>query len=247
MDISPIKPFLSGEQFSDSLEVDCSHENATLASRGDGRWAENRLKMIVDMTKGKTVLHVGFTDHLPLIETKIAQDRWLHKLLVDSCSKCVGIDVNAAAVEFVRSELGFTDVHVCDLLVDDLSPVLGDTKFDFLVLGEVLEHTDDPVSFLSTLRVRLAAHIDKCLITVPNGFSFANVQNIWRSKEFINSDHRYWFTPYTLAKVVSRAGMRIERVGFCGPPFHRNPLVRFALRGRQLFSDTLFAVVSLNE
>lgn len=247
MDISPIKTYLTGEQFSDSLEVDCSVAGDGSGGPSGGRWAQNRLKLIVERTKGKRVLHVGFTDHLPLIETKIAQGRWLHKLLVESSSHCVGLDINAEAVEFVRTELGFKDVHVCDLLEDDLAGLIGENRFDYLVLGEVLEHTDDPVNFLTSLRSRMSPYVDKCLITVPNAFSFANVQNIWKSKEYINSDHRYWFTPYTLAKVLTRAGMPIEELGFCGPPFHRNPAVRFALRGRQLFSENLFAVVSFDE
>jgi hypothetical protein len=244
MKISPIKSYLSGEKFSNSLEVDCS-----VSSRNSvkDRWAENRLKLIVDRTKGKKVLHVGFTDHLPLIKSKISQGRWLHKLLTDSSEICFGVDINAEAVEYVRSELGFRDVFVCDLLKDDLAPIIGETRFDYLVLGEVLEHTDDPVEFLSTLRSKTSLYVKRFLITVPNAFCFANLQNTWKSKENINSDHRYWFTPYTLAKVLTRAGMGIEEIGFYGPPFHQNPLVRYALRGRQLFSEGLIAVATLDE
>jgi hypothetical protein len=31
-------------------------------------------------------------------------------------------------------------------------------------------------------------------------------------KEIINSDHRFWFTPYTISKVVASAGYYPERI-----------------------------------
>jgi hypothetical protein len=54
-------------------------------------------------------------------------------------------------------------------------------------------------------------------------------------KELINSDHRYWFTPYTLAKVVTRAGFTSLRLGFVenGVPRSRGG-IRRALKQRLL-------------
>jgi 2-polyprenyl-3-methyl-5-hydroxy-6-metoxy-1,4-benzoquinol methylase len=167
--------------------------------------------------------------------------------LVDACERCVGIDINEEAVNFVRDELQFEDVYMCDILKDDITAIIGDDRFDYLILGEVLEHTDDPVNFLATLAAKTSGRVGRYLITVPNAFSFANLQSTWKSREYINSDHRYWFTPYTLAKVTARAGLEVEELGLCGPPFHRSAFVRFALRGRQLFSESIYAVVTMNE
>lgn len=37
-------------------------------------------------------------------------------------------------------------------------------------------------------------------------------RRLWR--EQINTDHRYWFSPHTIAKVMVRAGIRPEEVLF---------------------------------
>ena len=34
------------------------------------------------------------------------------------------------------------------------------------------------------------------------------------SSELINSDHRYWFSPYTIAKVMLQAGMELDEIFF---------------------------------
>ena len=35
------------------------------------------------------------------------------------------------------------------------------------------------------------------------------------SGEYSDADHRYWFTPYTLAKVCSHAGYIVQEINFC--------------------------------
>jgi hypothetical protein len=84
-----------------------------------------------------------------------------------------------------------------------------------MVMGEVLEHMDNPVTFLNIIHKKYAGNIDKLIITVPNAFGWPNFKNVFRHRECINTDHRYWFTPYTLGKIVVRAGMKIESFQFC--------------------------------
>ena len=33
-------------------------------------------------------------------------------------------------------------------------------------------------------------------------------------KEIINSDHRFWFTPYTISKVLASAGYKPEKITY---------------------------------
>ena len=79
----------------------------------------------------------------------------------------------------------------------------------------MLEHIDDPVGFLVALREKFSGCVQELIITVPNAFSQKNHERAREGIEKINSDHRYWFTPYTLAKVVVSAGLTPDRFILC--------------------------------
>ena len=237
MNLKLIEPFVKGEKFSNGLEIDCSTTYPIL----------DRLGLIVEKTRGKKVIHIGFADHVPLIKEKIAAGRWLHKRLVESCERCVGLDINREAVEFVQRELGIADVHCFDIFGDELFEDIRSERFDYLVLGDVIEHTNSPVEFLSAIDRKFGCIADKVLITVPNAFDFANIRLLTKNREVINTDHRYWFTPFTLAKVVSEAGLDAEEFGYCNPPYHKIGAVSRVLRRYHILSETIYCVARLND
>ena len=111
------------------------------------------------------------------------------------------------AIKAYRSEHGVS-------LEDTPLKEITETKWDYMILGEILEHVDNPVSFLSAIKNNYSDYVDKIIITVPNGLRFINFKNVIKSKEAINSDHRFWFTPYTLGKICTRAGLNVEEFFF---------------------------------
>ncbi len=193
------KTYLQGDRFSNgyAFRFTGSHPNA----------ASDRINWLKARIKGKRIIHVGCCDHLPIIEKKRGQGYWLHEQLVANASHCIGIDTDAAGVKFLLEELKQKDIYCADILEDNI-PRIDETPWDYLLLGEVLEHIDNPVAFLEKLRQKYSGHIQELIITVPNAFKYKNFRNALKHRERINSDHRYWFTPYTLAKVISRAGCR---------------------------------------
>ncbi|MBE9547614.1 MAG: hypothetical protein IMF10_09025 [Proteobacteria bacterium] len=110
-----------------------------------------------------------------------------------------------------------------------------------------MEHVDNPVLFLDSIKRKYSKHIDKLIITVPNAFKIENFIFIKNDNiEMINSDHRYWFTPYTLGKVVTRACLKIEGYGFFqsyqvtrGSEMEKELLINPAMR------DTILMIVDL--
>jgi hypothetical protein len=84
-----------------------------------------------------------------------------------------------------------------------------------MILGEVLEHIDNPVLFLSALRTKYGQYVKHMIITVPNAFALDNLQFAFKNLEFVNTDHRFWFTPFTLAKVGSEAGLKFVAFEMC--------------------------------
>ena len=84
-----------------------------------------------------------------------------------------------------------------------------------MVLAEIVEHIDNPVAFLRSLADRYRGSVEAFIITVPNAFDEGNQRFAMSDIEAVNSDHRFWFTPYTICKVAHAAGLSIDTVRTC--------------------------------
>lgn len=169
-----------------------------------------RLGLIDALVKDCSVLHVGCADHLELIEKKIGNNTWLHKRLISSAKIVYGIDIDSNAVKKMH-ELGYSDVECFDVTESWPGTMVG-KEFDVAVLGEVVEHVSNPVDFLSGFCDASANSVGELIVTVPNAFSYFNFLNVLRGVEKINTDHKFFFTPYTISKVMSLAGWRVKAI-----------------------------------
>ena len=192
---SEINQYIAGEKFSAALYIPFSPHKFEDIYRAD---------KIIQIVKNTRVIHIGCCDHLPLIEEKISKKRWLHKLLVENTQKCIGIDINQKAVDYVTNKLNIKDVYCLDVLNDNID--LGKEMWDYVILGELIEHVDNPVDFLQTIRQKFQGKVKKIIITVPNAFTIFHAKYIKKNIECINSDHRYWFSPFTLSKIAAISG-----------------------------------------
>lgn len=190
-----IQSYIKGEQFSNALKIPYS-----------GLYPETgRIDTLLGLCLGKRVLHIGCADHLPLIHQKMQQGKWLHALLCETASECTGIDINEEAVKFITEKLHIKDVYHADI-TKSFPDELSDRNWDIVVMGEILEHVDNPVDFLSQLQQQLSHKASQLIITVPNSFNRLVMKDIQRNTEDINSDHMYHFTPYTLGRVLYKSG-----------------------------------------
>ncbi|MGI9578069.1 MAG: hypothetical protein ACR2OH_07730 [Microthrixaceae bacterium] len=195
--------YLSGEDFSSSHAFPIPAEH---------RRPLTRFEVGSAIAAGRAVLHVGCVDHMPLIEDKIAAGTWMHEVLSDAAGRCGGVDINADGIDHMRS-MGYDDLHVGN--VDAPERELLESGWEVLFLGEMLEHTDDPIGFLASVRNAWAGSAESVVVTVPNAFSWSTLRPTLRSTEVINTDHRFWFTPYTAAKVAVRAGFKVDSIHLC--------------------------------
>lgn len=76
----------------------------------------------------------------------------------------VGVDNDKTSIEFAQSEKRHQNADY--ILSDDLD-ALG--KFDLVIASEVIEHVEDPDTFLDSLKSRLTGE-GKIVITLPNGY-----------------------------------------------------------------------------
>jgi len=239
MEIPGMTPFsreamehLTGEKFSGFYRVRVSHREREIPLRGD---------LLEALLQGKQVVHLGFADHLPYIKKKVEEDTWLHGRLLHCAGRCLGIDVDQEAVAFVKGELGIGDVLCADVAAAPVSEI-AEGSWDYMLLGEILEHVDDPVRFLARINEFYGRSIERVALTVPNAFWLKNFQGATKHTERLNTDHRYWFSAFTLGKVVVRAGMVPEGFRYCERRAVRTLRKRFLLRRFPALRETLVMV-----
>lgn len=226
-----LSDYLTGEKFSNHYEM-----NLNTLKRWPG--IPDRIEWLVDIVKGKKIIDLGFADHIEVMEKKIRDNRWLHKRLSDSAEKCLGIDNNEDAVEYCKRWCSVSDV-ICVDLFEKINEEIYKNDWDYLILGEIIEHQNNPIGFLYGLGYYNT--IKKYILTTPNAFRIENFLWATKHKELINSDHRYWFTPYTLSKVVHEAGRKVNWLGFCQSspiPFYK-PFKKLLLNKYPAFRDTI--------
>ena len=226
-----IRSYLSGQSFSDDLpyrpEI-IGHQE----SRGD---------LLESWVAGRGVLHVGFADHAPMIARRVAEGHWLHARLTRAARACHGIDINAEAVAIARG-LGFSNVSILDVFSASVPEVMRELAVDLVLVPDVIEHLSDPAAFLR----RLAQCVPQAefVVTVPNALALRNSVQAARGVERINTDHRAWFSPFTLSKILFDAGLEVQSLHGCQVA-RPGTLKGLALHGltqrRPIWSDVLLA------
>lgn len=234
--------YLTGKKFSNCYRMD-------LKTPKYYPGIPDRIEWLCDIVRGKKIIDLGFADHVDLIKKKLDKDQWLHKHLVTCTKRCLGIDINKEAVDFCRNNTPLQDIVYAPLrlLVADTSGKqireIAEDEWDYLVMGELIEHQNFPAGFLFDLTKYKT--IKKMLITTPNAL---RIDNFWwakKHKELINSDHKFWFTPYTLSKAVVEAGLKVNWFGFCQGsqiPLHW-VYKRYILKKYPAFRDTIIMEV----
>lgn len=198
-------PFLTGETYHQS------HIFSLLPQPSDKQYL-GRLDFLLQKAAGLKVLHLGFLDHtIEVVRSKMADGKWLHARLLETCTRVAGIDINADGVKAAQDALDIPDLYVADV-TRSLPDAISSEHWDMMLIGDVIEHIPNPAQFLSGLRETCGGKCDRFVFSTPNAMSH---QEGSRSSERINSDHRYLFTPYTLSKILTEAGFTVTDVEFC--------------------------------
>ena len=205
MKIEPeILKYLKGEAFKTSLFVDIGKTKHKIISRE---------AVITEMIVNKEVIHIGCSDHIQIINEKIKNNTWLHKLIRDNAKNCIGIDIDKESIDFIKKELGYQNVYHGNILIDNFE-IINEKKWDYAVFGEIMEHLDNPVNFLKVFKEKYGKNVSKFILTVPSIYNKHQFTNMMNYLEIINSDHRFWFTPYTITKILVSAGYNPEKITY---------------------------------
>ena len=176
---------------------------------------DERLQIIDPLVSGRRVLHVGCTDH-PVFDPNSN----LHLRLAPIAADLHGLDVD---------EAGLTQLarHAPGRYFSSLEAVrAAGTRYDVLLVPETIEHVANAGDFLRGLDT---LDFDRWMITAPCANAgahhpdislrsgdetvgpYASIMRDGYLVEEVHPDHKYWFTPYTLANLVeSSVGWVIE-------------------------------------
>lgn len=226
------------------IEGHCFDDNLIIPCGGTDLEVPLKKTAVSALVEGKKVIDFGCADHVKLISQRFDTDKWFHKVIRAKSAKCIGIDVDQAAIA-IAAKYGY-EIFFYNIYTDDIPYAICEDVWDYITLLDVLEHIDDPIGFLKLVSEKFKGIVKKIIIVVPNAFSNANFLNAMRHFECINSDHRFWFTPYTLAKIIVRAGLSLERINLVNTYMPRyNFLRKLLLKYFPLLRDRCLAIAGL--
>ena len=164
-----------------------------IASKDDVSW-------LLKQVTGKSCLDIGCIEH-DLSYTN--HPSWKHKKLVEVASHVVGVDILEEYAK-VLNQRGY-DIRVCDATSDEY---LGE-KFDTVVMGDVIEHVENPVN-LVRFAIRHLNDDGKVIVKTPNPYYIDNFIKFAKSKDFVNFEHIAWFTPTMALELARRAECKLS-------------------------------------
>lgn len=118
-----------------------------------------------------------------------------------------GIERSEEMAERARSVPGV------EIVTTSIESLPADTRFDLIILFQVLEHIGEPVKLLNECAKRLQ-HGGKLIINVPN---FASWQSRFAGPKWLHLDvprHLNHFTPESIAETLGRAGLKLDQLRF---------------------------------
>ena len=180
----------------------------------------SREEWLVDLCRGKRVLHLGFVDS-PFTEERVQNGELLHLRLKNVASHLGGLDGDAEAVRLYSTLTGDRNVGVLDLH-ENPDPAVVSDDYDVVILGEVLEHLLNPGHALLNVRriCELNGNAQLC-VTVPNAFSAPGVIAAMQAAEIIHPEHYSYYSPVTLNRLLRDTGFAEPELLFAGPSFLR--------------------------
>lgn len=175
----------------------------------------------------------GHRDFNSLQAANYDKARFVPELNAFANSKGSLLDIGAAAGSFmaIARALGWEQIvgvevsqygqrHIANLgfhVVPDLQSLDPSLRFDLVTMHHTLEHLEDPVGTLRSVRAVLA-NGGRLLIEVPNWHSIHRLVS-GRDWEDLRPDQHLWqYAPSTLARLVEMAGLRVEEVTTLGEP-----------------------------
>jgi SAM-dependent methyltransferase len=147
---------------------------------------------ILELCKGKKVLDVGCVGQ----DIDPNDKNWLHGNIKQVASSLKGCDINVVGIDSLKKQ-GWDIVQPDELL--DLNQ-----QYDVIVMGDVIEHVNDPGSFLSFYAQFLSPN-GILIVCTPNAYGVRyHLQVLFFGKPSTNPEHTLFLDPFVMLEMVSR-------------------------------------------
>ena len=169
----------------------------------------------------------------------------LGRTLIRDCGATVdGIERDAVQAAAARA-CGYRIVDVFDL--NNEVPRVGDSRYDFILFGDVLEHLVQPDTVLAAISLRLKPG-GRVLVSLPNiafaGNRMSHLLGKWDYRDYgiLDRTHLRFFTKKTMIELIESVGLRVTHIeGYVG--LHKYPwIIREPLRLLGRMWPSMFAI-----
>jgi 2-polyprenyl-3-methyl-5-hydroxy-6-metoxy-1,4-benzoquinol methylase len=163
---------------------------------------------VLPLVRGKSVLDVGSIGHS--YAGRNGYKTWNFAVLADHAAKIKGFDLLASDVAAARED-GF------DIDVGDAESYISAEPYEVVFAGDLIEHLSNPGRFVACCHQNLVPG-GRLVLSTPNTYSFAKIARVIgrRTNEPpVNPEHTCYYTPQTLAELVTRHGFRLVEVKYC--------------------------------
>lgn len=133
---------------------------------------------------------------------------------INRSAELCGIELCENTAFFAKN---YGDVRSADL--EKIEVPEWDNKFDYIIMGDIIEHLVDPWSALKKLKVMLKS--DGCIIaSIPNIMNAVTMYHILSGKftyedsGILDRTHMRFFTKYEIKKMFNDCGYYIEFLGY---------------------------------
>jgi SAM-dependent methyltransferase len=176
--------------------------------RSGGFMKSDRIEAILAEVRGVDVLNVGCVNH-SIAATESEKERWLQLKLSERFpgANVLGLDIDEENVARMRAQ-------GMNVGVGDAQRLTYHEKFDTIILGEIIEHLENPGACLEGCRRALKPG-GRIILSTPNIFCVMHMLMYLKNFDHaFNTEHVAWFCPQTLRTMVERCGLRIESFRF---------------------------------
>ena len=159
------------------------------------------MMFIKSFVEGHDVLDIGIVEH---DISHIGSDRWKHKSIRSWAKSILGVDILEAEVNLLK-ERGFNVSQV-----DATSDIDLGSRFDRIVVGDVLEHVENPVNLLRFAGRHLSDD-GQILLSTPNPYYYPFiVRTIKEGTLIANAEHMSWISPSMALELGRRSNLNLR-------------------------------------
>jgi 2-polyprenyl-3-methyl-5-hydroxy-6-metoxy-1,4-benzoquinol methylase len=159
---------------------------------------------LLELFTGKTVLDIGVAEHD--LTHYANKETWKHGMIKSVAATCLGVDILQPMVERLNA-----DGYEC-LCVDATSDIDIGKRFNYVHIGDVIEHVSDPIKLIRFAARHLAEN-GEIVVTTPNPYFYQNIVRVIREGMLVaNFEHVTWIGESMAQEIAHRADVELRKI-----------------------------------